>query len=365
MRLRLTTLALLAATPAAAGDEVQTRVDVYTDGAVEVWAPSVRATVDRGRFRVDGGWTVDVVSGATAGVGVDIVSTATTFDDLRNQADLTVTTRPRSDRAVRVGYTGSVESDYASHAPSVGVTADALDRTATLSAAYRASFESAWTNAGDPLVQRASAHRLDLGWSQILDPSTVLAFAAAGEGEWCGEALGCDASPWRWVPVRWSDASLSLRERHPGDRASAALSAKLSRRVGPIGLHAELGGSGDTWGVWGHDERGAVHVPLVGERLLLSADGRFHSQTAATFWRRAYSGGEAALPGWRTADLELAGLVGGAAGGRAEWSFFDVGPLLRLGVSGRATRQWYAYPDVPLRPRRNAWVFGGGLDAEF
>jgi hypothetical protein len=206
---------------------------------------------------------------------------------------------------------------------------------------------------------------VDLVWTQIVDRRTTGAVSLAGDWALCGDLIGCSASPYRWVPVEVGGApSLSLRERHPDQRSGLSAAVKLSRRLGPFGLHVEATGSADTWGVFGHTERLATSLETLEEHLLLGVEGRFHAQSDATFFQETYAT-PGSLPGWRTADGELAGVRDASVGGRAQWSFYGVGPLVRLGPSVRAARLWYAYPTLPVPPRQGAYIVGGGVDAEF
>jgi hypothetical protein len=366
LRLQLTGLVLLTALTARAQDRAGARVDVYDDGEVRAIVPATRVSVKREEWSLAGGYAADVVSGATAGLGADVVSTATTFDDVRHSADLSGRV-VKGTRSYGLGWAGSVESDYATQAPSVSAAVELLDRTATLDAKVGGSFERAWKSSGGPFSERTTGVTLDVGWTQILDKRTVLALAGTAGWLDCGPVLGCTASPYRDVPA-WDDGDvvLALPERHPDTRGRLALGARLSRSLGPVAAHAGYRFYDDTWGVTGHTVTLAGAGTAFGERLLLRGEARGSWQTAALFFEPAYATDtkSPSLPEWRTADLELSGLRDLAVTGRVEWSSWNVGPLLRVGVSARLTRAWFRYPEVSERPERDAWIVGGGLDVE-
>ena len=66
-----------------------------------------------------------------------------------------------------------------------------------------------------------------------------------------------------------------------------------------------------------------------------------------------------------TGDRELSGLHDLMLGLRGEWSWFAVGKLSRLSPSARVAHVFYRYPNYSEAPRRNAWLIGAGVDAEF
>lgn len=367
MRLQLI-LALLLVGTAHAQDEAPStaggRVDVFTDGAIVVVAPALRTSVRRGTGpRVDAGAMVNFVSGATPTLSVDAVSSATTFSDVRTGLDLAIS--KTSDRNVTVSgsYVASLESDYIAHGPGITVAGELLQRMATLSGGYRLRFDSAAMHSGEPVHGASVTHEVDVRWVQILGRTTRLSVLLTGGYLGCAESLGCNASPYRYAAVTEpGESHFALRERHPGQRARLAAAVRLSQALGSVAaLHAGYRLYVDTWQVQAHTADLTFALGLFGERLLLRPEARFTWQGPASFWRATYEG----APAWVTGDRELGELWNLMVGGSAELAFFAVGPLLRLAPTVRVSHTWYRYPHHAAVPARDAWIVGGGLDAEF
>lgn len=337
--------------------EAAARVDTYADGWIVVVAPSARVDVPVAKvWNVGAAWTADIVSGATPLLRADTVSSATRFEDTRQGADLSVSASPTERWTLAGEASVSAESDHVAGTAGLRLAADAFGRMSTLSAGWHTTCSLAG-RADDPAyASPASDHRLDLGWTQILDRSTVATLGVAVEASRCDAGLGCQANPYRVVPVD----ELVLSERHPDERGRLAGSLRVARALGPsTSVRAGYRAYADTWRVSGHVADLAVARSFLGEQLVLRADGRLGVQGAASFWRGIYAG----TPAWRTADPELAGFRLAAAGGRVEWALFGLGPTSRLALSVRLQRQWYRYPDEVAVPRRAAWIVGGGFDA--
>mgnify|MGYP002631809166 CR=1 FL=1 len=370
MRLQLTLLLLLAAAPAMAQDEAPStaggRVDVYADGAIVVVAPAVRASVLTAEgLRVSGGAMVNFVSGATPTMMVDAISSATHFDEVRTALDLSVARTSHRNVTLSGSYMASIESDYLAHGPGLSISGEALQRMATITGGYRLRFDTVAMASGEPLSEQSVTHDVDLRWTQILGRTTRLALLLNGGLSACGPDLGCNASPYRYAALVQDDHILqALREHHPDRRARLAAAARLSQALGPaVALHVGYRLYVDTWRIHAHTADLSVAVALFGERLLLRPSARFTWQGAASFWRTAYAGD--APPAFASGDRELSELWNLMVGGSAELAFFAVGPLLRLAPTLRLSHTWYRYPLLEAAPERNAWLVGGGLDAEF
>lgn len=371
--------ATLACAPALASEgsgtsvsgRVATRVDVYSDEWITVVAPAMEASVEPrgGKVRVDGGFTVDVVSGATQVLIADTVSSATQFSDVRKEASLAVTVRPRTEVSVRGGYTASLENDYETHAGAVSLSADLFQRMTTASVGYGLSVENAGLASGEPLEERTIRHSLDLGWTFILGRRTSMTVLGSGGYSTCGEVFGCEPGPYRYVPLMEGDFVVaSVRERHPDQLGRGAVAVRLSQGLpGGLAVHGGYRFYGDTWAVTGHTADASLAAGLLGERLILEARGRFTRQGPASFYLERYETtiADPAAPEYRSIDRELSGMTSAQAGGRVEWAFVGAAPFLRLGVSVRLDHTWYWYPRFPALPRRGAWMVSGGVEAEF
>ena len=388
MRLQLTTrraraaagaaalLVAAASVAAAAGpgpERVGARVDVYTDGLITVVSPSAAGSaVLPGGVRVEAAYAVDVLSGATRTLTVDAVSSATHFEEERHEAHGAVTVEVAPYTTMGAAYSLSIEPDYATHAVSASFAREVLERMATLTLAYRVNVES-FGVAHDPGPRESLlGHALDLSWSQILGPGTVLTGLASAHVAYCGDTLGCHAGAYRWVGVYAGGAEpkdvIALRERHPPQRVRGAAALRLVQSLGGgFALHAGYRFYGDSWHILGHTLDAALAASLFAERLVLRAETRFTWQSAASFYRDRYVADEAtgALPAYRSADREMAGLWDVMAGLRGEWSI-DGGELLRqLRINLRLAHIWYRYEAYSELPHREAWLVGAGVSAEF
>ncbi|MDP2305680.1 MAG: hypothetical protein Q8P18_06605 [Pseudomonadota bacterium] len=339
--------------------EAAARVDTYADGWIVVVSPAANVSVPLTKtWRVGGAWTADIVSGATPLLRADVVSSATHFEDTRHGVDLSATAAPTGGWKLTGALSASVEPDHTAGTAGVLVDTEAFGRMVTLSAGWHSTASRAGRADDAAYASHASDHALDLRWTQILDRATVATARLSAEASVCGTDLGCQANPYRLVAVD----DLVLSERHPDRRGRLAGSLRVSRACGPsTALHGGIRAYTDTWRVTGGGADLSAARSFLGERVVVGATGRLGLQGAASFWRGSYGG----TPAWRTADPELAGFTLAAAGGRAEWAAFGVGPSSRLALSVRVERQWYRYPDDIAVPRRAAWVIGGGLDVDY
>jgi hypothetical protein len=145
--------ALLAAVVARAdGGEVDVGATLFHEGGgglnMTVVTPSVRGRVDPvDEVTVRVGWDADVVSGASVavvdapGTRPDAITTATYLDDLRNvfSGGLEL----RSDfGSLRAGYAYGFESDYVSHALTLGARAELFERNTTFDLSYAHGWDS-------------------------------------------------------------------------------------------------------------------------------------------------------------------------------------------------------------------------------
>jgi hypothetical protein len=287
------------------------------------------------------GWEADVVSGATeslkAGplVDVDVVSSATDFDDTRHVASGTVAIA-RRDTRLSVGYSYGTESDYRSHALTVTAGTDFLQKNTQIELGYAHGFDEVcttaytddigpsqrfaldssdgcFTDAGDRASRDLALDNLQVAWTQAWTPvlATQLVLTGALQN-------GFLENPYREVVI--SSTGGSALEKHPDNRARVALALRVKYHVRPIDTAFSLGVRGyrDTWDVLGQT------YELEAERYLLPwlrvlARGRYYTQTGALFWSDDYTGGEP-VTGPRgqywTGDRELSPLRSYLIGGR-------------------------------------------------
>ncbi|MCC6553306.1 MAG: DUF3570 domain-containing protein [Polyangiaceae bacterium] len=364
MRVSLATVVAMAMTQGCAGSSAThsatSRVHFYDDPRLSVLSPAVRDDMELGDFRLGAGYAVDVVSGATQALTVDAVSSATRFSERRHQAGASVGYAPSPETELSGGYALSSEPDHTVHAPSAGVTWEMLDRMVRASLRYQLLAES--IGRVDDLAFSADAlgHRLDLGWTQITTRTLVVTLLGSATAYDCDAAIGCFANPYRYVGVGGlSGGRAALGERHPDTRVTGAGALRAAWGFsGASALHAGYRFSMDTWAITAHTGDAAFVTELIRDRLLARAEARATTQTAASFYRARYLGGEGSVPAYRTADSELSPLWNVKLGLHLEW---DLGPLRLVGELGR---MWNQYPEFPALPSRHAWTGGLGLDAE-
>ncbi len=370
MRLQLIAAAFACTVSLAAnaGGKASTRLDVYSDDNMDVIVPAVLGGWEEENWAVEGRYLADVISGATQVWTPDLISSATTFSEVRHSGGVAGTYKPAAEHAVTVGYDASLEPDYRTHAGSASYRVELFERSSTLSVGYGLSAETLGQVSDDTLAERTTTHRLDLGWDQIMGPSTAGALLLTGVASKCGREHGCLANPYRFVAVSMKDdAKLAVPERNPDSLYRTAIGGRLSQAVGKTAaLHGGYRFYLDSWQVTGHTLDVGTKLMTLEDRLLLGLRTRLSTQTAASFFRGTYGGGhDFIVPVYRTADRELSGLRMFELAGRAGWTFQGVGPLDTLKISARLGRAWYRYPESPALPRRGAWLGGGGFDSTF
>lgn len=361
MRLQLSIALVLVASAAHAADggTAGARADVYIDESIVVIAPSARTSVDVGDgITVDGGYLVNIISGATPVLTPDAITSATRFTEHRHGIDLSIGGPLSEHVELTGGWMASLEGDFQALGPTVKVTSELFGEMARLSIGYRLRFERTQPSDGEPLVDVGASQEVDVTWTQILGRTTRVTLLVSGHAGVCGAIFGCQANPYRYVPA----AGVSLREKHPANRFRVAAAARLSQALSPaVALHGGYRYYIDSWWVQGHTADLAVAVSLLGERLLFRATGRFGHQSAASFYRDDY----AWMGRYVTGDRELSGLWDVMASVRGEWRAYAVGPFSRFGPSLRVAFLHYRYPHYSEAPMRNAWLIGAGVDAAF
>lgn len=364
----------LGPTVASGQNQTRTRVDVYADEWITVISPGASGSVAAtDQVRVDAGYAVDILSGATHVLTADAVSSATHFDEIRHEAHLATSILVTPRWNVGAGYTMSFEPDYVTHAVTLSTGSEILDRMAQWSVAYSASFETLGQVTDERFSEAGHGHALTLGWTHILGKTTTITGTLSGSLSFCGSLIGCHSNPYRFVPIVTSADPLSgiaftLRERHPDDRFRGAAGVRVAQHLGSgFAISGGYRFYGDSWEVIGHTAETALSFGAWDERLVLRLEGRGSLQGAASFFRDDYRTvqGSGVGPTYRSADRELSELMTGQLGLSVAVHFPAVGPFVRLGVNARIARAAYRYEDVSEFPQRHAWIAGGGVDAEF
>jgi hypothetical protein len=341
-------------------------VDVYSDEWIDVVMPAIEAGYETETVQMGGTYALDLLSAATPVIVPDLVSSATSFKERRHQGDVSLDVSPESTWGIGGTLGVSHTPDYLTEVGAVRYRQDLFDRMSTLSASYSLALERMGMSTDPSFLQRNVGHGLDLSWKQILTKTTTATLLLSGTTLQCGEAVGCLASPYRYVPVEGQGGAVAIGEKNPDALHSAAVGLRgataLSRH---FAVHGGYRLYADTWKVIGHTGDLAGTLSVLQEQLLLRLRSRIASQSSASFYRDVYATDGTTFPHFRTQDRELSGLNATSVGGRAEWAFFGAGPFVRLSFSGRVDRTWYRYPDFERMPVRNALVTGGGIDAEF
>ncbi len=376
----LCVVAVLALTivPKAWAQEVRSRLDFYQDEWIVVFSNNTSGRVDvSDKLSIDAAVGVDVVSGATQVLVADAITGATEVFETRHEGALAGTYKVDSRKTLTGQVVMSVEPDYRTQAFSVGFSTELLDQHATLTGSYAFSDEMVGLADDSDFGEAIRGHQVDVGWSHVLGRRTKGSFRLTLNDTRCGPEIGCQANPYRFVPLNAADLStadadaqpvLTLRERHPDRRTRVAGAMGLSHSFATgYAIHGSYRYYADTWDVRGHTLEVAQAASYFGERLLLEAKARFVRQSAAAFFGDSYSidSYNAALPSHRTADRELSALFGANYGAMAQWSFSEIGPFTRLSINLRLAHLRYTYDHFSELPNRRAFIFGTGLGAQF
>ncbi len=316
-RLALVALILGAGSgPARADDHVDLVTTVVTEnragnaGNLTVISPDVDAGFDLGdHVTLDLGYTVDVVSGATAAVyAIDAVSSATRFEDTRHGGRLALGFRGRRS-ALRFSAGAASERDQTSMSLTTTGRITLPGRNTDLALAYRHGLDQICDrdNGTVTALERLPLSGLDpcektglfgndlpgvTVWHDLRVDSTTatliqnLAPSVNLELVLYGEILrGFQSNPYRRVRVR----NLLAQENLPDLRSRIALTVRVNKHLRVVrgAVHVAGRGYGDSWGVSsGMGELG--YSQYLGPRLLLRFHTRYYQQSAAAFFRDAY-----------------------------------------------------------------------------
>lgn len=344
-------VALAAPSVSAQVVEADARVTVFAEPSetshLLVVHPGARTTVRASETAtVSVGYDADIVSGATESIkggplgGVDVVSSATSFDDVRHVGQVGFSIERRTTR-LSGGYAYGTESDYRSHSFSVSAGTDLNQRNTSFDLSYARGFDEVCTSAFSDTLPTTSRQPLDAStdcfssaaerdgrrgrhslsldnlqaaWTQSWTPVYTTQLILTGQLQ-----HGFLENPYRAVVITPSGAT--ALENHPENRARASVTLRnkyfLRDWRAALGVNARL--YRDTWGLWA----GTYELSL--ERhwtswLRLLGRARLHQQTGALFWSDDYTGGEP-LTGPRgqywTGDRELSPLFSYSLGARA------------------------------------------------
>ncbi len=328
--------------------EVDTRVTVFAEPSPSshllVVHPGARVTgLPSESVRVYAGYDADIVSGATEPIkagplsGVDVVSGATSFDDVRHVGQGGFSIERRATR-LSGSYAYGTESDYRSQSFSVSAGADFFQKNTQIDLSYARGFDRVCTSEFSSTVPPSSRQALDsstgcfssaadnratrdveldnfqVAWTQSWTPVFTTQAVLTGQLQ-----NGFLENPYRSVVIAPSgEAAL---ENHPENRARGALTlhGRYFIRSWRAALGVSVRGYHDTWDLWA----GTYELSL--ERhftpwLRVLGRARFHQQSGVLFWSDDYTGGEPQTGPrgqYWTGDRELSPLLSYSAGARA------------------------------------------------
>src|SRR5262249_55275299 len=300
--------------PVRAEGDASARMTVFRESSklkgndgITVFHPQVDASGTLGSsLQVTAGWNADIVSGATPAVygpvtGPDAISSATRFTDTRNAApggfDYMSGTVSLS-----AAYEYAQESDYKSHAVSVGARGDLFDRNLTLALAYTHNFDSVCnnnnTNVQGPLDLKplpTSKHCFQNQPDVVTEPLDIdtlepsLTWTATPrlllQGGGTIQILdGFQSNPYRSVLV--GNQHRTPQENEPRYRQRYAAFLRTAYALPALRASLSLMGRAyrDSWDV----RAGTGEIDFqkyLATFLLLRVRGRYHQQTGAVFFR--------------------------------------------------------------------------------
>ena len=314
--------------------------------SLDVYHPQIDLGIDLGpSFSLSAGYEADIVSGATESLyaapppGVDVVSSATIFDDIRQVGRAGLSFQGKRSRLF-AGYAYGFERDYRSHSVSAGASIDLPGKNTSFSIAYTHNFDQVCDlDNGDatPLERRAlsgantcfvdgqadattvtrdvSIDTTEAVVTQNVSPTIVVQAGLNGQ-----IISGFQSNPYRSVRVAGVDA----QESSPLVRGRLAVFARarlaFPRAHGALG--ADVRGYFDTWGVESATAEMNYHQYL-GNRILFRLRMRAYQQTEAVFFEDAIDYANFGAPGaFFTGDRELSPLRSALFGGKM--SYLDV-----------------------------------------
>jgi len=291
--------------------EAATRLTVFREpgkknAGITVLHPQTDVSAQYAGASIAAGYELDSVSGATARVfgGVDAVTSATRFSDLRQAAKASVGWNV-ADVGLQAGYSYGWESDYVSHTMQVAARGDFLEKNFTLGLSYTRNFDSVCdannnlaqgaldrksltssdrcfqNNQTETLTRSVDIHTFEPVLSWTATPKLLLQFGATLQ-----LLDGFQSNPYRRVLV--GTQGRTPQEHVPQQRQRYALFTRANYAVpamrGAFSLNGRvyrdswdvLAATGDAW-----------FTTYLADALLFGVHGRYHKQTGAVFYRSA------------------------------------------------------------------------------
>jgi len=377
MRLQLTLVLLFVPAAAWAEGDGQARMTLFKEASsrndgITVLHPQADLSGDAGSsLHLSAGYSADIVSGATPAIfgpskGPDAITSATKFTDIRHagHASLDYTA---GTVGLTLGYDYGTENDYRSQAVSVGARGDLFDRNLTLGLSYTHNFDQVCdANNRDvmtPLERRplaSSAHCFQSNQMDVVTESLdidsfepTLTWTASPrllvQGGGTIQLLdGFQSNPYRAVLV--GSEHRTPQESEPLERQRFAVFLRTAYAVPQFRASISLMGRGywDTWGIRAGTGE-VVFQKYLATWLLLKANGRYHRQNGAKFYRTAddYRSLGPAGAYW-TGDRELSPMH----------NWFVGGKLAYLQASQEGRLVWGAFNQIELGLAMDYLIYG-------
>jgi len=303
----------------------------YTDSDhVNVVSPTIALGLDNplNGLSFGGSYLVDVVSAASA----DIVATATpVWHEIRHAGSANLGFKPGN---VGAAISGSVSSepDYLSITGGGTLTWDVLEKNVTLMLGYGYGHDIAGVHetSFDIFSRELDRHQINGGAAWTVDRGTLATLVADAVIE-----QGDQSKTYRYVPMFLPGTADSVpagatvdlvnskryferpREQLPLNRERFALTGRIAHRFTSSTIRAEERLYADSWALVASTTDFRV-IWGIGDRFSFGPRARFHIQTGADFWQRAYElvkvNGVYVPPAIRTGDRELGPLYSVSGG---------------------------------------------------
>jgi hypothetical protein len=269
----------------------------------DAWSMSVRGLLDQVHLAPLPGLpgspeNIDAITAASRPVR-SAADSKTQYTKQRREVTGSVAWHPRGSLLRGSGaYYVSHESDFLGQQVSAEVARDWFGGSSMLALRTAYGFDYLHPDphtGGDPTARHRQNIDMTAVWTQSLDPKTQTQL-----GVEVNTVRGFQANPYRHV---YSGGQI-LPETHPEARLRQAAFAQVDRYLGTRSS-LSLGGRyyGDDWGV----HAGSFDVlfnQYIGDRFIVRYRYRYHTQTAASFYRDLYESVDG-VDGYRTADYKL------------------------------------------------------------
>jgi Protein of unknown function (DUF3570) len=339
---------LLRATPAGATQDAAARVTIFKEPSrdnigITVTHPQLDVGTTIGpEVHLAVGYEVDIVSGATPKIfqprpgtfGVDAVSSATKFSDVRHQfAGALSYNRPTS--SVSLGGSYGFESDYKSLAITGATRSELLDHNFTVGLSYTHNFDQVCDANNAPLGDQplklkpltssgrcftsdaeVATHHVQIDTFQPSVSWTATPKLLLQVGSTIQILDGFQSNPYRSVALG-AEGNVP-QERLPQFRQRYSVYARALYALPAVhgSAHLNVRGYQDSWAV--QAVTGEVLLnKYFGNSFLLTLRGRYHLQTGASFYKDAVGYRNTGPNGqYWTGDRELSPMSNYLTGGK-------------------------------------------------